>query len=79
MSNPRHDDHAYEPPAIVDRERIETALIGAIGSDEPQVSAAFHPAGPADAYQPPAIAEREPIDTPLVAIGGSGPVCVSTH
>ena len=90
MSNPRHDDHAYEPPAVEDREpidtplvavtscepasaafhpfddeaaeyeapaiddreRIETALIGAIGSDEPQLSAAFHPADPADAYEP---------------------------
>jgi hypothetical protein len=76
---PEHDAPEYDAPAIEERETIETALIGAIGSDEPQVSAAFHPADSTDVYEPPAIDEREPIDTPLVAAIGSGPVCVATH
>jgi hypothetical protein len=71
MSDPR-DDEQYEAPAIEDREPIDTALIGAVGSGEPS-SAAFHPVD--DSYEPPAIEEREPIDGPLVAIG-SGPVGV---
>jgi hypothetical protein len=73
MTAPREHDE-YEAPEIETREPIDTALIGAIGSNE-SPSAAFHPP---DAYEPPAIVDREAIDTPLVAIG-SGPVCVATH
>ena len=74
MTEPR-DQEQYEAPTIAEREKIDTPLVAALASEEPTISAAFHPA---DAYEPPAIVERDEIDTPLVAFG-SDVVCAATH
>ena len=71
MTAPR-DHEQYEAPTIQEREKIDTPLVAALGSQEQQTSAAFHPAEDDEGYDAPGIETREPIDTALIGAVGSG-------
>jgi hypothetical protein len=75
MSEPREP---YEPPAIDDREPIDTPLVAVTSGEVP--TAAFHPVDGDDEYEPPAIDQRDQIDTALIGAVGSGePTSAAFH